>query len=90
MEPVFKLLLGRKPIQNTYRVSNIVRINEFEAIIEMGDRKIVFRAATGEQGEKGPFTFVELLEEGEDSGGFCLTMESEFNDLWKFLEAGCR
>lgn len=99
MEPVFKVLLGKKPIQNTYRVSHIVRVNEFEAIIEMGDRKIVFRVATGEQGEEGPFPFVELQEKGKDpvsgepyrfSGGFCLTTESEFEDLWKFLEVRCR
>ena len=98
MEPTFKVLLGGEPIRNTFRRSNIVRINEFEAIIEMGDRKIVLRAATGEQGEKGPFTFVELQEKGKAvsgepyhfSGGFCMTQESEFNDLWKFLEAGCR
>ena len=65
----------------------------------MGDRKIVFRVATGEQGEKGPFPFVDFQEKGKDpvsdepyhfSGGFCMTQESEFNDLWKFLEAGCR
>jgi hypothetical protein len=89
MDPVFKVLLGGEPMQNTYRVSHIVRASEIEVIIEMGDRKIVFRAATGERGEKGPFPFVELQENGEDSGGFCMT-ESEFDDLWEFLEAGCR
>jgi hypothetical protein len=90
MEPTFKVLLGKKPIKNTFRVSNIVRINEFEAIIEMGDRKIVFRAATGEQGEKGPFTFVELQEEDSAVQGFCITQETQFDDLWALLEAGCR
>ena len=89
MDPVFKVLLGGKPMQNTYRVSHIVRASEIEVIIEMGDRKIVFRAATGEQGEKGPFPFVELHEE-TGVGGFCIIQESQFDDLWKFLEAGCR
>ena len=68
----------------------VFRISSKEAIIEMGDRRIIFRPATGEQGEKGPFPFVELQEEQTGTGGFCISQESQFNNLWKFLEAGCR
>ncbi len=41
-------------------------------------------------GEKGPFTYVELEGAGKDPVGFCITQESQFDDLWSLLEAGCR
>ncbi len=88
MDPAFKLLCKGQNICRVYRVSNIVDVKDFAIAIDMGDRKIVFRAATGEQGEKGPFPFVELHEE-TGVGGFLMT-ESHFEDIWKFLEAGCR
>jgi len=92
MDPVFKIRWSDGVEPDPPRGAAV-------AVIEMGNRKIVLRAATGEQGEKGPFPFVELQEKGKDpvsgepyhfSGGFCMTRESEFEDLWKFLEAGCR
>lgn len=73
----------------TYRASSIVKLADFIAIIEMGDRKIVLRAATGEQGEKGPLPYVEVRE-GESKLGYCMTRESQFEDLWNFFVKGCR
>ena len=66
------------------------KITEQVAIIQMGGRRITFRVATGEQGEKGPFTYVHLEGAGRDPVGFCITQESQFENLWKLLEARCR
>jgi len=92
MDPVFKIVL-KETVESHRLTSNIIRdegAKHLEAVIEMGDRKIVFRTATGEQGEEGPFPFVEVLEDGGSKAGYCLTHESQFEYLWRFLEAGCR
>ena len=77
MEPVFKIMFQGRPYDKQH------------AVIEMGDRRIIFRAATGEQGPDGPFPFVSRMTktgEGRWEGeGFCLSMESDFDDLWKLL-----
>ena len=86
----FKLFCKGEAFSRCFRVSNIIDVNEFETVIEMGNRKIILRAATGEQGSDGPFTYVQVLEDEESKAAYCLTRESQFNDLWKFLEAGCR
>ena len=90
MEPVFKVKFKEVGITDPEGL----QFGQASVIIKMGDRSIVFRAATGEQGEEGPFPYVEVVKkEGEgisSSTGFSLTRESEFEALWKFLEAGCR
>ncbi len=59
-----------------------------------GDRRIIVRPATGEQGPEGPFPYITLMREGRlDStkrvranDGFCLHSEDAFNEIWNKLE----
>ena len=85
MEPVFRIIWPGSPVSEAR-----VTAGRSAVIFEMGDRRIIFRAATGEQGSGGPFPFVELVtkvSEGQSKGmGFCLIRESQFDELWKFLQ----
>uniref|UniRef100_A0A6M3MGD6 Uncharacterized protein n=1 Tax=viral metagenome TaxID=1070528 RepID=A0A6M3MGD6_9ZZZZ len=89
MDPVFKIICPGSPVSEARLTGGRSAV-----IFEMGERMIVFRAATGEHGSEGPFPYVELrtkVSEGQSKGTcFCLTRESQFEDLWKALEAGCR
>ena len=84
MEPVFKIIWPGSPVSEARLTAGRSAV-----IFEMGDRRIIFRAATGEQGSGGPFPLVELMtkvSEGQSQGeALCLSKESDFDELWKLL-----